>query len=86
MQLRTINLEPGMRLTKALLNRSGGVDAYVVATAASIVDDVRVRGDEALYEYSEKFDHVSEATLGALRVSEEEIAAAFGIPFIAGKH
>ena len=77
MQLRTINLEPGMRLTKALLNRSGGVDAYVVATAASIVDDVRVRGDEALYEYSEKFDHVSEATLGALRVSEEEIAAAF---------
>lgn len=77
MQLRTINLEPGMRLTKALLNRSGGIDANVVATAATIVEDVLLRGDEALFEYCEKFDQVSPATLGALRVSEEEIEAAF---------
>lgn len=77
MQLRTINLEPGERLTKALLNRSGGIDAGVIASAASILDEVQRRGDEALFEFSEKFDHVSAAQLGSLRVSEDEIEAAF---------
>lgn len=77
MQLRTIHLEPGARLTKALLNRSGGLDAQIISSAAAIVEDVRVRGDEALFEYCEKFDQVGKSVLDDLRVSEEEIAAAF---------
>lgn len=77
MQLRTVTLEPGQRLTKTLLNRSGGVDTQVIASAATIVEDVRERGDEALYEYAEKFDGVTKQTLGALRVAQEEIDAAF---------
>ena len=40
---------------------------------ADIIADVRARGDEALYEYCEKFDRV---TLSALEVSAAEIDAA----------
>jgi histidinol dehydrogenase len=36
----------------------------------AIVDDVRVRGDEALFEYTARFDKVE---LKALRISEEEL-------------
>ncbi|NLZ25855.1 MAG: histidinol dehydrogenase [Clostridiales bacterium] len=49
---------------------SGSVDRIV----KSIIDDVRKRGDEALFEYAEKFD---KAKLDTLRVSEEEIETAF---------
>ncbi len=41
---------------------------------ADILANVRSRGDAALYEYCEKFDH---ATLSSLSVSEEEIEEAF---------
>ena len=41
----------------------------VSATVASIIDDVRQRGDEALYDYCEKFDGVR---LSGLRVTSEE--------------
>lgn len=41
----------------------------VSATVASIIDDVRQRGDEALYDYCEKFDGVR---LSGLRVTPEE--------------
>ena len=46
--MRRIVLEPGQRLTEADLARSGGVDAEVIGVAATIVDDVRARGDVAL--------------------------------------
>ncbi len=39
-------------------------------TVSSVLDDVRRRGDEAVRHYEELFDH---ATLGELRVSEEEM-------------
>ena len=77
MQLRTITLKPGERLTKALLKRSGGIDSSVIASATAIIEDVCQRGDEALYDYSAKFDGVEKAMLGELRVSQEEIDAAF---------
>lgn len=77
MKLRTITLKESERLTGAVLQRSGGIDASITASAQEIVQAVRTRGDEALYEFSEKFDRVSQAELGSLRVSEDEIEAAF---------
>ena len=77
MKLRRIDLAQGERLTTAVLARSGGIDDEIVATAASIVRDVRDRGDEALFEYGEKFDGVSKDMLGDLRVTQAEIDAAF---------
>jgi histidinol dehydrogenase len=47
--------------------------ADLVATVARIVDDVRLRGDEALREYSARFDGVR---LDALRVTPAEFDAA----------
>ena len=44
-------------------------------TVAAILEDVKQRGDQALYDYGEKFDHVA---LSSLQVTEEEIEEAFG--------
>ena len=43
------------------------------SAVSGILDDVRLRGDEAVKEYEAKFDH---AVLGELMVSEEEKAEA----------
>ena len=46
------------------------IRANVEDTVAAIIADVRARGDEALFEYTRRFDG---AELSALRVSREEI-------------
>ncbi|NLO89150.1 MAG: histidinol dehydrogenase [Clostridia bacterium] len=48
----------------------------VIGYVQKIVDDVRNRGDQALIEYSLKFDNVDIKKTG-LRVTEEEIQAAY---------
>jgi len=72
--LRTIKLESGQPFTSELLARSGGLSREIINIAADIVDDVRHRGDEALAEYTQRFDGV---LLDDIRVSEEEIAYAY---------
>lgn len=74
MKIRQITLAPGQRLTEALLDRSGGIDAAIEQTAADIIADVRQRGDAALLEYTSRFDG---ADLDDIRVSKAEIDAAF---------
>jgi histidinol dehydrogenase len=49
--------------------------ADVDAAAASIIEDVRARGDEALAEYSLRFDRVDVAKIG-LKIGRPEIEAA----------
>ena len=71
--MRRIVLERGQRLTDADLARSGGVDAEILGVAASIVDDVRARGDVALREYTAHFD---KADIADFLVTPEEIDAA----------
>ncbi len=44
------------------------------ATVASVLEDIKKNGDEAVKKYEEKFDH---AKLSTLRVTEEEIDEAF---------
>ena len=46
------------------------------SAVSGILDDVRLRGDEAVKEYEAKFDH---AVLGELMVSEEEKAEAMDV-------
>ena len=46
------------------------------SAVSGILDDVRLRGDEAVKEYEAKFDH---AVLGELMVSEEEKAEAMAV-------
>ena len=45
------------------------------AAAQAIIDDVKVRGDDALVDYARKFDHV-ELTPATFRVTDAEIDAA----------
>ncbi len=71
--MRRIELQRGERLTEKSLQRSGGVDAEIIAAAARIVDDVRERGDAAVRDYTAKFDKVE---LADFRVSDEEIEMA----------
>lgn len=58
----------------ALLNRAEEEKRDVSAAVAEIFSQVKTRGDEALFEYCEKFDG---ARLENLLVTEREIEAAF---------
>ena len=57
-------------LMSRLGSRSVALDADLLAQVGSIIDDVRVRGDEALIEYTRRFDGVE---LQELRISEEAL-------------
>lgn len=72
--LRRIKLEQDQRLTETLLARSGGITRDIINTAAAIVDDIKNRGDEALAEYTLRFDGV---VLDSIIVTPDEIDAAY---------
>src|ERR1035438_10651523 len=59
------------------LPRSNLVDEGPVAEVRAIVDDVRIRGDAALREYTARFDKVA---LDEIRVPASEIGSAGGGP------
>jgi histidinol dehydrogenase len=59
----------------ALLAAKRESSADVDAVAAAIIEDVRARGDEALADYSLRFDRIDVAKLG-LRIGAAEIEAA----------
>ena len=71
--MKTVVLQPGERLKPAQLIRKGVLPEEVVASARDIVANVRVRGDEALREYSARFDGVE---LACLRLSPEVLEGA----------
>ena len=59
-----------MELVQRLAARSVALDAELMSVVASITDDVRARGDEALFEYTARFDNV---VLKQLRIGEDEL-------------
>jgi histidinol dehydrogenase len=61
----------------ALLAQKREVSQEVTAAVASIIHDVRSRGDEAVAALSLKFDHVDLDKLG-MRISASELEAALG--------
>lgn len=71
--MRRMELARGRRLTEEDLGRDGALPADVVESARAIVDDVRQRGDDAVREYTERFDGVS---LADYRVTDEELEEA----------
>lgn len=56
--MRRVRLQRGQLFDDSLLNRTSAFDAKALVAATQIVDDVRKRGDEALREYTAKFDGV----------------------------
>ena len=61
---------------EVLLTSKREVSADVDATVAAIIEDVRKRGDEALADYSLRFDRLDLTRVG-VAVTAQEIAAAF---------
>jgi histidinol dehydrogenase len=57
-------------LVERLAARSVALDAELMSVVASIIDDVRARGDEALFDYTLRFDNVE---VKHLRVGEDEL-------------
>ncbi|HEY5432833.1 MAG TPA: histidinol dehydrogenase [Coriobacteriia bacterium] len=73
MIMRRTEVKRGEALMDDTFARNGGVDAEVLSVASHIVEDVRLRGDEAVRDYTMQFDH---ADVPALRVTTAEIEAA----------
>jgi histidinol dehydrogenase len=51
-------------------------DAAIEQTVAMIVRDVKLRGDQAVLEYTAKFDHVQAGSMAELEISAKELQAA----------
>lgn len=67
-----------MEYVKTSKERNIAVDKSVQQTVSAMIEDVRQRGDEAVFEYSEKFDGSTRRADGlGLRVTADEIAAAY---------
>ena len=66
---------------RARLHWSAEQDAAIEERVAAILADVRTRGDAAVLEYTARFDGVQAASMGALQLKADELAAAFdGLP------
>ena len=72
MRLNKIDSKDVQALSAYLESREAGVDQQMNEKVLDIIEQVRTRKDDALLEYTEKFDHVK---LDSLIMSEEEIEA-----------
>ena len=70
--MKIIELAEDEVLTESMLVRKGALPASVIASAASIVEEVREGGDGALRAFESKFDHVD---IADFRVPQEVIDA-----------
>ncbi|QNK65199.1 histidinol dehydrogenase [Variovorax sp. PAMC26660] len=62
---------------KARLHWSADADAAIEKVVADILADVQKRGDEAVLEYTNRFDKLGAATLPELELTQAELKAAF---------
>ena len=61
----------------ALLDRDTAEDRAVEATVRDIIDQVRTQGDQALLDYSRKFDRLDIDDPAALEITADELQAAY---------
>jgi histidinol dehydrogenase len=62
---------------KARLHWSAESDAKIEQVVADILVDVQARGDEAVLDYTRRFDGLSAATVGAMELSQADFKQAF---------
>jgi histidinol dehydrogenase len=62
---------------KERLHWSAETDAAIEQRVANIVADVQARGDAAVLEYTDRFDHLTAASMRALELTQAELKAAF---------
>ncbi|MCR5398867.1 MAG: histidinol dehydrogenase [Lachnospiraceae bacterium] len=76
MRITELNSQTKADILGSLLKRSPAQYEQYEQTVKEIVEDVKNRGDEAVCEYTSRFD-CWEATAGNIKVTEEEIKAAY---------
>ena len=76
MRIVKLTEETRKDLLSKLLKRSPNQYAQYEGTVAQIVDDIREKGDEALFAYTEKFDHIR-LDPESVKVTEAEIEEAY---------
>ena len=62
---------------KALLAFETAQNPAIDAAVAAIYDDVKARGDAAVVDYTNRFDHMQAATMADLTLSREQLQAAY---------
>ena len=68
---------------QARLHWSGETDAAIEQRVAEILADVKLRGDAAVLEYTQRFDGVPATSVGELELTQAELQAAFdGLPAV----
>jgi histidinol dehydrogenase len=68
---------------RAVLAFEAGEDDAIDAAAARILADVKARGDAAVLEYTNQFDHLGAASVDVLEIGQEELQAALsGLPSV----
>ena len=71
--MRRVILEKNEQFDSSYINRTGAFNAGALTAATSIIEEVRQRGDEALRDFTERFDGVR---VEDFRVKPEAIEAA----------
>ena len=61
----------------ALTHYAGALDDNVDRAAADILANVKARGDDAVLEYTQKFDRLGAANMQALELTRDEMKAAY---------
>ena len=75
MRIIRLDEEKKQNILEGLLKRDPNQYGQYADTVQQIVDDVKMRRDQALFEYTEKFDH-AKIDASTIRVTEEEIQEA----------
>ena len=75
MRIIRLDEEKKQNILEGLLKRDPNQYGQYADTVQQIVDDVKMRRDQALFEYTEKFDH-AKMDASTIRVTEEEIQEA----------
>ena len=70
--MRIIQQDERREFMEKLSARSVAIDAELLKLVASIIDDVRARGDRALIDYAARFDGI-DLKVSELRISEEQL-------------
>jgi len=74
--IRVVRAEPPFAELAAIMHAAATTDPELERAVREIVDDVGVRGDDALLEYTRRFDLLDVQKVSELAISKEELSAA----------
>ncbi len=77
MKIVTVKKGEELNATAVLSNRTDSDFDAIDKVVKEVIEDVRVRGDEALYHYMHKFGGPDKEAMGPLRVTQQELEEAY---------